>query len=93
MEKKHVVREYMQARDQSFSANTISQAWAKCGIAWKEGDSHKLKGIDVFSDADFAPSRNTSVLAPVPSTFPKQLPSDYEPWPRSELVEEEVVEN
>jgi len=93
MEKKHVVREYMQARDQSFSANTISQAWAKCGIAWKEGDSQKLRGVDVFSDADFAPSRNTSVFAPVPSSFPKQLPSDYEPWPGSEPVEEEVMES
>ncbi|EDR03048.1 uncharacterized protein LACBIDRAFT_307610 [Laccaria bicolor S238N-H82] len=83
----------MQAHDASFSANTTSQAWEKCGIVWKEGDSHKLKGVDVFTDADFAPSHNTSVLSPVPSSFPKQLPSDYEPWPGSEPVEEEVGEN
>ena len=82
MQKRHVVREYMKARERSFTENTILQAWKKCGI-------RELEGIKVFTEADFAPSQNTSTRAEVPASFPQELPSDFEPWPGTEAVDEQ----
>ena len=82
MQKRHVVREYMQAREKSFMENTILQAWKKCGI-------RELEGIKVFTEADFAPSLNTSTRGAVPDSFPNEFPSDFEPWPGTEEPDEQ----
>lgn len=50
MQKKHVIREYMKARDRSFSKDTILHAWKKSGI-------RPLDGVKVFTDASRAPFR------------------------------------
>jgi hypothetical protein len=79
MQKRDVVSEYMKARERSFTANTIVHAWKKCGIEWDK-DQQELKGLTVFTDADFAPSLNTSTRANVPPSYPQELPSDFDPW-------------
>ncbi|KAF8150836.1 hypothetical protein B0H34DRAFT_630718, partial [Crassisporium funariophilum] len=75
----------MEAREKSFSENTILQAWKKSGI-------RPLNGVAVFTEADFAPSKNTSNRAHVPNTFPDdELPSDFDPLPMYQpKVEPEV---
>jgi len=69
----------MKAREQSFTTNTIVHAWKKCGIEWNE-NQQELKGLTVFTEADFAPSLNTSTCASVPPSYPQELPSDFDPW-------------
>jgi hypothetical protein len=64
------VKEYMDVRARTFSANTISQAFKKCGI-------HPFNS-DIFTDHDFAPSMPTSTKGFVPSSFPTGIASTAE---------------
>ena len=87
MQKKHVIREYMKAREQSFSEDTILHTWKKSGI-------RPLDGVKVFTDADFMPSVNTSTDAniQVPGSYPCEFPSDFEIPDDAEMDDEEAEE-
>ena len=98
MQKQHVVREYMAAREGAFTSKTILNAWVKAGVRERPGNG--TRGMDAFTDADFAPSLNTSTHSlAVPDTFPLELPSDFDPLPGCEplacqpLESEEGVED
>ncbi len=85
MQKQHIIREYMNAREKSFSANTILQAWKKSGL-------RPFNGVQVFTEYDFAPSKTTSNRAQVPETYPNELPSDFDPLQIYQPEEEEAVD-
>ena len=87
MQKKHVIREYMKAREQSFSEDTILHTWKKSGI-------QPLDGMKVFTDADFMSSVNTSTDAniQVPGSYPREFPSDFEIPDDAEMDDEEAEE-
>lgn len=87
MQKQHIIGEYMNAREKSFSANTILQAWKKSGL-------RPLNGVQVFTEADFAPSKMTSNRAQVPDSYPIELPSDFDPLPmyQPEVEEPEALD-
>lgn len=87
MQKKHVIREYMKARERSFSEDTILHPWKKSGI-WP------LDGMKVFTDADVMPSVNTSTDGniQVPGSYPHELPSDFEIPDNTEMDDGEAEE-
>ena len=87
MQKKHVIQEYMTAREWLFSEDTILHAWKKLGI-------RPLDGVKVFTDADFMPSINTSTDAniQVPGSYLHEFPSDFEIPDDAEVDDKEAEE-
>lgn len=63
MDRKYIVREYMEARAKSISTELVIQAFKSCGL-------NPIRP-DIFDATDFAPSKNTSIHAPLPSSFPR----------------------
>lgn len=78
VQKRDVIREYMQARAVAFKVETIQNAWKKCGV--------RPFNPGIFKDEDFAPSLNTSVVVENPDSFPTDLPSDFD------IIEEYITE-
>jgi len=62
------VKEYMAARELAFLPSTIAKAWEKCGI-------YPLN-LNIFTDANFAPSASTSRHAHLLGSYPINHDSD-----------------
>lgn len=62
MRRQDIVEQYMTARNTAFTPELIQSAFRLCGL--------NPLNPSIFSPADFAPSKNTSTHAHVPSTFP-----------------------
>ncbi|EGO04671.1 hypothetical protein SERLA73DRAFT_44734, partial [Serpula lacrymans var. lacrymans S7.3] len=60
--RRHVVKEYWEARKSAFVTNTIMQAWRKCGF-------YPLN-LNIFTAADYAPSISTSTVNHAPALYP-----------------------
>lgn len=72
------VKEYMLARDEAFKAETIEKAFKNSGI--------RPLNPNIFTEADYAPSRVSSTQAHTPSTYPPAVfgYQPYAPLPRDE---------
>src|SRR5258707_6697797 len=65
------VKEYMLARDEAFKAETIKKAFKNSGI--------RPLNPNIFTEADYAPSRVSSTQAHTPSTYPQAV-LGYQPY-------------
>jgi len=65
------VKEYMVAHDEAFKAKTIKKAFKNSGI--------RPFNPNIFTEADYAPSRVSSTLAHTPSTYPQAV-FRYQPY-------------
>ncbi|KAG2017412.1 hypothetical protein CC2G_015303 [Coprinopsis cinerea AmutBmut pab1-1] len=67
IDRHNVIDEYLKVRSQCINSDLIKKAFEKTGIF--------PFNPNVFTDEDFAPSRNTSTRAHVPASFPPEFPS------------------
>jgi hypothetical protein len=74
------VKKYMLARGEAFKAETIKKAFKNSGI--------RPLNPNIFTDADYAPSRVSSIQAHTPSSYPQAVfgYQPYTPLPRDDDI-------
>lgn len=65
--KEEFVKEYLSVRDASITPEVVHAAWRKTGLYPFDPD--------IFTEADFAPSRPWSTQAHLPASFPATIPA------------------
>lgn len=61
-----VVAEYMDIRKDAMSAKVVVSSWKR--------SAHFPINRELFTDEDYAPSKNTSFVAPYPAGYPDEMP-------------------
>lgn len=69
--KSTAIANYMVAREAGLHPEAIVDAWRRSG--------HYPINPDIFTDADYAPSKVSSVIAQFPASFPGGIPAERQP--------------
>lgn len=62
----NAIRHYLAARNKAVTPEIIQKSFIKAGL--------NPINPNIFTESDYAPSKNTSINAPTPPSYPKETP-------------------